>query len=109
MKEDGESFGARNFFMNSDGPGSVILVTGIGILKTTDNRQNGEKFIQFLLSNVAQQYFASQTFEYPLVDGVATHRLLPPIAELSKPTMDMASLSDVEGTQRLLRDIGIIP
>jgi iron(III) transport system substrate-binding protein len=109
MKEDGESFGARNFFMNSDGPGSVILVSGVGILKTTGNRQNAEKFIQFLLSNVAQQYFASQTFEYPLIDGVTTHRLLPSLSELTKPTIDMASLSDIEGTQRLLRNIGIIP
>ena len=109
VQEDGESFGARNFFMNGGGPGSVVLVSGAGILETADSKDNAERFIRFMLSQVAQQYFASQTFEYPLVDGVTTHRLLPPISELAKPTVDMASLADVKGTQRLLRELGIVP
>ena len=109
VQEDGESFGARNFFMNGDGPGSVVLVAGAGVLETADNEANAEKFIRFMLSAVAQQYFAGQTFEYPLIDDVKTHRLLPPISELAKPAVDMASLADVEGTQRLLRELGIVP
>ena len=109
IQEDGEDFGARNHFLRDDGPGSLVMVSGAGILKESDNRDNAEKFLKFMLSTVAQQYFASQTFEYPLVDGVNTHRLLPPISELNGPVIDVADLTDLAGTQSLLRDLGIIP
>ena len=109
IQEGGEEFGARNHFLTDAGPGSLVLVAGAGILNTAKNRDNGEKFLRFMLSKVAQQYFASQTFEYPLVDGVTTHRTLPPLTDLSNPDIDMASLSDLKGTQRLLRELGIIP
>ena len=109
IQEDGEGFGARNFYMTGGGPGGVVLVAGAGILETARNRDNAERFIRFMPSTVAQQYVAGQTFEYPLVDGVTTHRLLPPIADVNTPSIDMASLADLAGTQRLLRDLGIIP
>ncbi len=109
IQEDGEDFAARNHFMRDAGPGSLVMVSGAGILNEADNRENAEKFLRFMVSTVAQQYFASQTFEYPLVEGVNTHRLLPPIAGLNGPDIDVADLADVAGTQSLLRDLGIIP
>jgi iron(III) transport system substrate-binding protein len=109
IQEDGEDFAARNHFMKGDGPGSLVMVAGAGILKQSDNRENAEKFLRFMESTVAQQYFASQTFEYPLVEGINTHRLLPPISELNGPDIDVADLADLAGTQSLLRDLGIIP
>ncbi len=65
--------------------------------------------MRFMLSKVAQQYFAGQTFEYPLVEGVKTHRLLPPIDTLNGPDIDLSSLSDLQGTDALLRETGVIP
>ena len=108
MAEEGDSFGARNFFMNGGGPGSIVLVAGAGILETTNNNENAEKFLRFMLSKVAQQYFASQTFEYPLIEGVKTDRMLPPINTLKNPNIDMASLTDLKGTQSMLRELKII-
>lgn len=109
IQEDGEDFAARNHFLKGDGPGSLVMVAGAGILKGADNSENGEKFLRFMLSTVAQQYFAGKTFEYPLVDGVNTHRLLPSMAELKGPEIDVSDLADLEGTQAMLRDLGIIP
>ena len=109
LQEDGDGFRARNYHPREGGPGGMIMVAGAGILRTADNGENAERFLRFMLSQVGQQYFASQTFEYPLVDGVQTHRLLTPLDEISKPTLDMASLADLKGTQSLLRKIGIIP
>ena len=109
IQEDGEDFPARNLYLTEGGPGSLIMVAGAGILKTAENRESAEKFLRFMLSEVAQQYFAGKTFEYPLVDGVNTHRLLPPLTEIRNPDVDMAALADVQGTQALLRDLGIIP
>ena len=86
-----------------------MLVAGAGILKTAENRDNAERFLNFMLSQVAQQYFASQTYEYPLVEGVTTHRILKPLDDITNPGVDMADLADLQGTQHLLRELGIIP
>ena len=109
LQEEGDGFKARNYHPTDGGPGSLVMVAGAGILDTSENRENAEKFLNFMLSLAGQQYFAGQTFEYPLVEGVKTSRLLSPISEINRPEIDMASLSDLKGTQTMLRDLGIIP
>ncbi len=109
IQESGDDFAARNLFLENGGPDSLVMVAGAGILGTSENRDNAESFMRFMLSTVAQQYFAGQTFEYPLVEGVKTHRLLPPIDTLNGPDIDLSSLSDLAGTDALLRETGVIP
>lgn len=110
LAEEGEDFPARNFFFPSGGPGSLIMVSGAGILKEGANQENAQKFLNFLLSMPGQQYFTSQTFEYPVVEGVAVSSMLPALAELDAQAIDipLSDLADLQGTQDLLLDIGII-
>jgi iron(III) transport system substrate-binding protein len=110
LAEEGESFPARNQFLSSGGPGSLILVSGAGILNTAPNAANAQRFIDFLLSVEAQQYFADETFEYPVVAGVAIDPNLPPLSELDAVALSisMNDLADLEGTQDMLLELGII-
>jgi iron(III) transport system substrate-binding protein len=109
LKEQGESFKARNHFLTGGGPGSLVMVAGAGRLANGKNEANALKFIEFMLSTVAQQYFASQTYEYPLVEGVSTERGLTPLAELNRLKIDMVDLDDLAGTTKLLQDTGALP
>ncbi|MEE8373358.1 MAG: iron ABC transporter substrate-binding protein [Dehalococcoidia bacterium] len=109
LEEQGESFPARNYYLRDGGPGAVILVAGAGILETSQNKEDAERFLEFMLSLVAQQYFAGQTFEYPVVEGVTTHPLLKPLSEISSPEIDMADMADLKGTLKLLRETGVLP
>lgn len=109
LAEEGEGFAARNHHLTAGGPGSLIMVAGAGILSASDNSENAAKFLDFLLSPVAQQYFAGQTYEYPLVEGVNVNRLLTPLSEINQPTIGMGDLSDLKGTQEMLRSVGILP
>ena len=109
IQESGDDFAARNLFLKNGGPDSLVMVAGAGLLGTGENRDNAEAFMRFLLSKVAQQYFAGQTFEYPLVEGVKTHRLLPPIDTLNGPDINLSTLSDLAGTDALLRETGVTP
>jgi iron(III) transport system substrate-binding protein len=61
-----------------------------------------------MTSKVAQQYFTGQIYEYPVVEGVKTHRLLTPLADLNKPDLTIEDLSDLEGTQVIFRDLGML-
>ena len=109
LAEEGEGFPARNYHPRSGGPGAIVMVAGAGILATSKNRALAEKFLGFMLSQVGQQYFASQTFEYPLVEGVQTPRALVPFAEINSPSVPSNALVDLKGTQDLLRRSGVIP
>ena len=109
IAEEGEDFAARNAHLRGAGPGSIVLVSGAGILETADNPENAEAFIRFLLSSVGQQYFAGQTFEYPMIEGVRPSVLLTPLAEIEQPDITLADLSDLAGTQALLQKTGALP
>jgi iron(III) transport system substrate-binding protein len=109
LQEEGEEFPARNFFLPGGGPGSLVMVAGVGRIASGSNEDNALKFIDFLLSPVAQQYFASQTFEYPVIEGVQTHRLLTPLSELSAIDIPLGSLADLQGTVELLQEVGALP
>ena len=109
IAEEGEDFAARNAHLRGAGPGSIVLVSGAGILETADNPENAKAFIRFLLSSVGQQYFAGQTFEYPMVEGVRPSVLLTPLADIEQPDITLADLSDLAGTQALLQKTGALP
>jgi iron(III) transport system substrate-binding protein len=108
LAEQGESFPVRNHFLQSGDPGSLINVAGAGILTSADNPAAAQAFIDFLLSSESQQYFAEQTHEYPLVDGVEADPNLPPLADIASPDIDLSDLADLQGTQTLLQEAGVL-
>ena len=108
LEEHGEGFEARNHYIGNGDPGALVLVAGAGILKTSENKETAREFIDFLLAEQAQQYFASEIKEYPVAAGVEPEGDLPPMASLDPPNVDLGSLSDLEGTLRLLREVGVL-
>ena len=68
-----------------------------------------ERFVEYLLSETAQRYFAAETREYPLAAGVEPEGELPPLSSLDPPDVDLSNLSDLQGTLSLMRDVGILP
>ncbi|MCW5876032.1 MAG: iron ABC transporter substrate-binding protein [Anaerolineales bacterium] len=109
LAEQGEGFAARNHYLNNGGPDSLVMVSGAGILANGANQANAQRFLDFMLSAVAQQYFASRTYEYPLVEGVATSSLLVPLAELNIPDISLGALSDMAGTAAIIEEVGMVP
>jgi len=109
LVEEGESFGARNFHPSAGGPGAIVMVSGVGILSSSDNKDNGQRFVDFLLSEESQRYFVEETFEYPLAAGIPVADGVTPLSEVNNPDLSSAALSDLEGTQALLREAGVIP
>lgn len=90
--EEGET-AAANHFLASGGPGSLVMPAGAGILATSDDTEAAERFIEFLLSTEAQEYFATETFEYPLASGVEPFPGLPPLSSLGAPQLDLSALA----------------
>ena len=109
LSEYGPDFKARNYYIGNGDPGALVLVAGVGILEASDNRHTAQEFVDFLLSEPAQQYFTSEIKEYPVAAGVVPEGDLPPIDSLDPPDVDLGNLTDLEGTLDLLRDVGVVP
>jgi|TARA_B100001971_G_C18224090_1_gene559137 iron(III) transport system substrate-binding protein len=102
LAEKGEGFNARNYYTRSADPGSLILAAAAGILEMSKNKESAEKFLNFMLSSTGQQYFAGQTYEFPINDKAKPALLLPQLDELTRPEINLSDLSDAKGTQLLL-------
>ncbi len=109
LAEQGDSFSARNYHPPAGGPGAIVMVSGVGILEESDNKDNAQQFIDYLLSDISQKYFVEETYEYPLASGIPVAKGVSTLSEINNPDLSSSALSDLEGTQALLRETGIIP
>lgn len=87
--------------------GSIFNVAGAAVVDSTGDESMSANFVRHLLSAEAQEYFATRTFEYPLIPEVEPVGDLPPVDELATPDFDLAQLSDIGPTIDLMREVGI--
>ena len=99
---------AENYFPPNGDLGALINVAGAGVIAGTKNQTAAEQLVAYLLSQQAQEYFATETYEYPLAHGVAAHSDLPPLAAIQTPDIDLSDLADLRGTLQLLQEVELI-
>jgi len=87
--------------------GTIFNVAGAAVVDTAPNPDLAQNFVRHLLSAEAQEYFAVETFEYPLISEVEPVGDLPTVDELDVPEFDIAELSNVRATIDLMRNVGI--
>ncbi len=79
------------FFPNQKGRGAHVNISGGGLLKTAPNKQAAIKFLEYLVSPEAQNFFAQGNHEYPVVQGVA---LDPVLVKFGSFKSDVASVAN---------------
>jgi iron(III) transport system substrate-binding protein len=107
LAEDADYSAANKFFSDGD-PGALINVAGAGVVDTSDRSEDAQRFVEYLLSSSAQEYFATETFEIPLASGVEPAAELPPLDSLTLPDIDLDQLEDLDGTLSLLTETGVL-
>ncbi len=106
--EHGEDFPVVNFYPKGGDPGALINVAGAAILGTSSRAEMAEELITYLLSSDAQEYFAFETYEYPLMRDARAHGEVVPLSEIDTPDMDLGNLYDLQATLNLLRKTGVL-
>ena len=94
-------------FLPGGDPGSLVNVAGVGILRGSDHGAQARQFVEFLLTEQSQSYFAQQTKEYPLVAGVPAVPDLPPLESLQTPQIDLSDLNTLEQTLKMITGAGL--
>ncbi|PSQ97912.1 MAG: iron ABC transporter substrate-binding protein [Bacteroidetes bacterium SW_9_63_38] len=96
-------------FQNGD-LGNLALVTGAGVLQTSNQSAEAQRFLQFLLSEQAQSYAANRVNEYPMVSGTEVPDYMVPVdrALTLSPEFELERLQEMDPTLDLLREIGAL-
>lgn len=84
-----------NYFFPVPTAGSLVMPSGAGILSSSKNKESANRFIEWLLGESTQRYFADVTFEYPFSAGVAANAVLPPIDTITTPDLNLSDLAGV--------------
>ena len=104
--DDPDQRSALHFFDEGD-LGSMLLVTAASVVNTTDQRDDAERLVEYLLSESAQRYFAEETLEYPLAAGVEPVEGLFPLDEIVSARVDLQELGSLDRTIELIDESGL--
>jgi len=108
LPELGDGLTAELIFPAGDDPGGLVNATAVGITKKGANNPGSLELVKYLLSTEGQTYFVEQTYEYPVIAGVADPEGVPALAELEGPALDLTDLDSLEATQALLTQKGLL-
>ena len=95
QEESGENSddSTLHFFGRQD-PGAFISVSGAGVLASSDDATDAQKFVEYLVSEDGQQVIAdSYALEYTLNPEVDLGRDVKPLTELDPPDVDVTELN----------------
>lgn len=106
--EAGGDYPVEIHYVNGDDAGSLINVAGAGVLKSSDQQEEAIALIDFLLSKESQEYFAEETKEYPLINGVAADSTLVALEEIDSPDIDLGNIDDLETTLEMIQKSGAL-
>ncbi len=109
LAEDPQAPGVNHYF-DPDDVGALLIVTAGAVLDTAEQPGAAQEFLEFMLSREAQEFYASETREYPLAAGVQPPAELEPLgAGDATGTIDFDKLGGgLSRTQELIRQSGIM-
>jgi len=86
--------------------GNLVMLAGVGIPKSSKNKELAKQLIAFLLSDEGQNYFAQKAYEYPAREGIKLHPNVTPLGN-AWVQVPQAAQTDLAGSLSLLRALSI--
>lgn len=109
LRAEGAGQNAENWFIPAGDVGSLVMPAGVGVIEGTDVPDAAQQFVEFLLTPEAQEYFATETFEFPVIEGVPAAEGLPALSEIESPDIDLSGLADLlDDATRLVTEAGLV-
>jgi iron(III) transport system substrate-binding protein len=109
VKEEQPDAPIANHYLAGDDPGALVSVAGVAVLEGSDQSEAAQRFVDFLLSEEGQRFYAEEAeeAEYPLIEGVEPREGLPSLDELQGPDLQLDELGpELEKTLEMLNEVG---
>ena len=87
--------------------GAHMNISGGGVATHAPNRDNAVRFLEYLTSRQAQEYFSAGNDEYPAVAGVALSPSVEALGEFQPDAIDLSDVAEQVGTAtRIFNEVG---
>jgi iron(III) transport system substrate-binding protein len=105
---EGPDYPVKLYFP-AEGLGSLLLLTSVGVLESSDRKEEAFEFIRTLLSKPGQRFFTSSSKEYPLAKDVpADPSLTVPLSRIPPSPGDLSDIGATQATIQLMQDTGAL-
>ena len=92
-----------------EGLGSLLLLTSVGVLESSERKPEAFDFVRSLLSDEGQEYFTSTSKEYPVAKGAKPDPSLEvALAQIPVPRGDLSDIAETQATIELMQDAGAL-
>ncbi|MEM7076758.1 MAG: Fe(3+) ABC transporter substrate-binding protein [Pseudomonadota bacterium] len=94
-------------FPSQSDEGAHINLSGGGLAVNAPNKENAIKFLEYLASDQAQQYFSAGNDEYPAVAGVAISPSVATLGIFKPDDVDASAIAqNLEAAQTIFNEVG---
>jgi len=106
--EEGPDYPVAVYFPPG-GLGSLMLLTSVGVLESSDRKPEAFAFVRSLLSDRSQAFFTSSSKEYPLARGAEPDPSLSvPIEKIPVSDSSLVDLKEIQATIDLMKEAGAL-
>lgn len=106
-KKENAAFPVSQTFFAAGDIGNMLNLAGIGIVKSSKHPEAAQRLIEFLLKESSQEFFSTETFEYPVVK-IGNADLAIDSLRTYAPDVSLERIADLEETLALLREAGLL-
>lgn len=94
------------FFPNQGKGGTHINISGAGLAAFAPHKDNGIKFLEYLATQEAQESFANDNYEFPVLAGLKPNPIVAAFGTFTPSSEDIAQFGDANGEAVKLMDEG---
>ena len=80
-------------FPNDQDRGTHVNISGMGLAKYAPNKENAIKLMEFLSSKEAQEIYANQVFEYPVLPGAKPSEIVSGFGPIKPDTLPLTEIA----------------
>jgi iron(III) transport system substrate-binding protein len=94
-------------FPAQDAEGAHMNLSGAGVAANAPNKDNAIKFLEYLASDQAQQYFSAGNDEYPAVTGTPLAPSVEALGPFKADAVDLSKVAkNVPTAQKIFNEVG---
>ena len=94
-------------FPAQNAEGAHMNLSGGGVAANAPNRENAIRFLEYLASDQAQEYFSAGNDEYPAVAGVGLSASVAAMGLFRPDAVDLSAVArNVPAAQRIFNRVG---
>lgn len=94
-------------FPNQGDRGSHVNISGGALIKSAPNKENAIKFLEYLASDQAQEYFSAGNDEFPVVAGVPVSASAKELGDFKRDELNLGALGENQAAaQKVYDEVG---